>query len=95
MAHKTVFPGIQGLVSSGSGTKKTVKPANLPRPESAAKNVVDKNAGAKKSGKAPVQVGGSAKKIVGSGHKGIHVGLRPEPMIKRDGASALKSFGNK
>lgn len=95
MAHKTVFPGIKGLVASGAGTQVPVKAANLHRPESAAKNVVDKNAGAKRSGKAPVKVGGAAKKITGSGHKGIHTPIHPEPATKRDSASALKPFGNK
>lgn len=86
--HPTVFKGIKGLVSSGSGTKKSPAIANLPRPEG--KVSVVKTAGAKRSGSAG-PAAGSPKHITSSGHKGIHIGTRPEGAIKRDSASVVKA----
>ena len=81
-----VFKGIKGLVASGPGKTKTVDNQKL-RPEGSvhidAGNVKPASGGMKKAS-------GSPKIIMGSGHKGIHVGTRPEGGIKRDAASVVK-----
>ena len=92
-AAKTVFKGIKGLVASGPGTKKTVAVTNMPRPEGVVR--MDKNAGAKKMGAMPMRVNGAPKAMQGSGHKGVQVGTRPEPPVKRDAMDVAKPFGSK
>lgn len=83
----SVFKGIKGLVASGPGKTKSPKIANLIRPEGA----VHIDAGNLKPGSSKMKMAaGSPKKITTSGHKGIHVGTRPEPSVKRDGAGVVK-----
>lgn len=85
--HPTVFKGIKGLVASGPGKTKTPVIANLHRPE----GTVHIDAGNLKPGSSKLKVAaGSPKKITASGHKGVHVGIRPEGAIKRDSASVIK-----
>lgn len=86
--HGHKLTGLTALVKPGPGTKKTATVANLHRPEG---NVsVVKTAGAKRSGSAG-PAAGSPKHITSSGHKGIHIGTRPEGSIKRDSASVVKA----
>jgi hypothetical protein len=84
----TMFKGIKNLVSSGPGTTKTPDVHKL-RPEGAvhidAGNLKARS-GMKNS------AAGSPKKVTMSGHKGIHVGVRPEPSVKRDAAKVVKPF---
>jgi hypothetical protein len=73
----SVFKGIKGLVASGPGKTKSPVIANLHRPEGAvhidAGNLKPAS-GMKKS------VAGSPKSIsMGSGHKGIHIGVGMAP----------------
>jgi len=82
----TMFKGLKGLVASGPGKTKTPNTQKL-RPEGA----VSIDAGNIKAGSGKTGVAaGSPKMITGSGHKGIHVGVRPEGPIKRDAASVVK-----
>lgn len=82
-----MMAGIKNLVASGSATKKTAAVANMHRPE----GKVSIDAGnLKKASGSTKEAAGSPKMIMGSGHKGIHVGTRPEGAIKRDAASVVK-----
>ena len=92
-AAKTVFKGIKGLVASGPGTKKTAAVTNMPRPEGVVR--MDKNAGAKKMGAMPMRVNGAPKNPIGTDPKGVKVGIRPEPPVKRDAMDVAKPFGSK
>ena len=84
MVHK----GIKGLLASGPGMKKNPAIANLHRPE----GVVHIDAGnvKKGSGSMKTAAGSPKDRSMGSGHKGIHIGVRPEGAIKRDSASVVK-----
>jgi hypothetical protein len=95
--RKGMGSALHMLVKPGSATTKTAKPANLHRPEGA----VHIDAGnVKKSGKASLAggtAGGAASKAVqigakvtAKGHKGIHIGTRPEGAVKRDASRVLK-----
>ena len=78
--------GVKNLVTAGPGTKKMADVSKI-RPEGA----VHIDAGnLKKSSSTMKMAAGSPKKIISSGHKGIHVGTRPEGPIKRDSASVIK-----
>jgi hypothetical protein len=82
----SVFPGIKGLLASGAGTKKTPMIQKL-RPEGA----VHIDAGnVKRATGTNKMAAGSPKKIMGSGHKGVGVSVRPEGAIKRDAAHVVK-----
>jgi len=83
---KMIFPGLRGLVASGAGMTKKVDHLKL-RPEGA----VHIDAGNLKPASGTKKMAaGSPKMISGSGHKGIHVGVRPEGPIKRDAGKVVK-----
>jgi hypothetical protein len=81
--------GVKNLVMPGPGTKKTPVIANQIRPEP---NPVHIDAGNVKRASGTMKMAsGSPKDIsAGSGHKGIHVGTRPEGPIKHDEAGTIK-----
>ena len=86
----TVFKGIKGMVASGPGKTKSPAIANLHRPEGAVKidagNVTPRTSVSKTAAGSPMSVGARGAKL----SKGIHIGVRPEPAIKRDGADVVK-----
>ncbi len=85
--------GLSSLNKPGPGMTKSVKSANFMRPE----GPVQIDAGRVKvgSGKVKLTGGGAPKKIVSSGHKGVHAPIHPEPAVKRDAASVAKPFSSK
>jgi hypothetical protein len=86
----SVFKGIKGLVSSGPGKTKSAKISNMIRPEGAvhidAGNLKAASGGSKTAAGSPSSLTIRSAKLA----KGIHVGIRPEPAIKRDSASVIK-----
>jgi hypothetical protein len=80
--------GVKNLVMPGPATKKTPVIANQIRPEP---NPVHIDAGNVKAVSGTVSTSaGAPKKIMDSGHKGIHVGTRPEGPIKHDVKGVVK-----
>ena len=80
--------GLMMLVKPGPATKKTPKIANQ---FGADDGKVKIDAGNVKPASGMVKtVAGAPKKIMGSGHKGIHVGTRPEGPIKHDTMGVVK-----
>ena len=79
--------GVKNLVMPGPATKKTAAVMNFTRPEG--KVSIDAGNVKAASGKMG-SAAGSPKMIMGSGHKGIHVGTRPEGPIKHDAKGVVK-----
>ena len=83
-----MMAGVKNLVAPGPGTKKTAAVQNLTRPEGKVGSLQQM---AMTSKSKVSKAAGSPKDIsAGSGHKGIHVGTRPEPPVKRDSESVIK-----
>lgn len=92
-SHKAaMMAGVKNLVAPGPGMTKKVKHIVVrPEPEGRA---IDAGAVKAAAGMPSKAAAGSPKDIsMGSGHKGIHIGLRPEPAVKRDSASVIKPHG--
>lgn len=85
----SVFKGIKGLLASGPGTKKAVNDGKI-RPEG--KVSIDAGNVKPASGTSKMAAGSPKNLSAGSGHKGIQVGTRPEPSVKRDAADVAKPF---
>ena len=85
--HGHMLHSLNMLMKPGPGTKKTAAISNMPRPEGAVH--IDAGNLKKASGKTGMAAG-SPKMITSSGHKGYHVGTRPEGPIKRDSAKVVK-----
>ena len=80
--------GVKNLVMPGPATKKTAAVSNQ---FGADDGKVKIDAGNVKPASGMVKtVAGAPKKIMGSGHKGIHVGTRPEGPIKHDTMGVVK-----
>ena len=80
-----MLAGVKNLVSAGPGTTKAVNHLKL-RPE----GKVSIDAGnLKKASGMTAGVSGSPKKISGSGHKGVHMGVGAQVAVKRDAHGAV------
>jgi hypothetical protein len=79
--------GMKNLVAPGPGTKKTATIGKI-RPEGAVH--IDAGNLKKATGTSKMAAGSPKDISMGSGHKGVQVGTRPEGAIKRDSASVVK-----
>lgn len=87
-----MMAGVKNLVSPGKGTKKTPKLStpfgaddkNVGSLQQMDMNMKKSTGMAKGSPKTKIYMGGT------SGKKGIHMGTRPEPSVKRDMADVIK-----
>ena len=85
--HGHMLHGLDMLMKPGMATKKTAAVSNI---HSGPASISSPQANLKPRGAAPKMTAGSPKMIMSSGHKGYHVGTRPEGKIKRDSASVIK-----